>query len=211
MTNKEYKNTALAALKGNWAPAVVAAIVYLAIVLVIVMPYSLNSGINPGSTSPVATVVYMLGSIFVLLPLGVGIYNAYLRLVNDGDANITSNMFSVGFGNYGHKLGGMFLVQVFTILWSLLFLIPGLIKTFSYAMTPFILEERPELSANQAIEESMRMMKGHKFDLFYLYLSFIGWIILSLFTAGIGLFWVIPYMYSATAAFYNDIKSVEVV
>ena len=74
-------------------------------------------------------------------------------------------------------------------------------------MTWFILEDEPELSPNKAIELSMAMMKGHKFDLFYLYLSFIGWGILSLFTLGIGLLWLTPYMYTSVAAFYQDVKA----
>lgn len=89
----------------------------------------------------------------------------------------------------------------------LLFIIPGIVKSFSYAMTPYILEENPELSANEAIDRSRAMMKGHKFDLFWLYLSFIGWILLSILTLGIGLLWLAPYMQTATAAFYEDVKA----
>ena len=73
-------------------------------------------------------------------------------------------------------------------------------------MTPFILKDYPELSANQAINLSMKMMEGRKFDLFYLYLSFIGWGILALFTLGIGYLWLMPYMYTSTAAFYQNVK-----
>ena len=75
-------------------------------------------------------------------------------------------------------------------------------------MTFYILNERPELSANQAIDESRRLMKGHKFDLFYLDLSFIGWYLLAgIFTLGIGILWVLPYHYTARAAFWEDIKA----
>ena len=96
---------------------------------------------------------------------------------------------------------------IFEFLWTMLFIIPGIIKAFSYAMTPYILVEHPEMSANQAINESMRLMKGHKFDLFYLYLSFIGWGILSVLTLGIGFLWLIPYMETSQAAFYADVKA----
>ena len=67
--------------------------------------------------------------------------------------------------------------------------------------------ERPELSANEAIDLSKAMMKGHKFDLFWLGLSFIGWGVLTILTAGIGIFWLMPYMYTAYAAFYQDVKA----
>ena len=73
-------------------------------------------------------------------------------------------------------------------------------------MTPFIITEHPEMSANEAIDESRRIMSGHKFDLFYLFLSFIGWFLLGLLSLGIGFFWIIPYVQAAEVAFYNDIK-----
>lgn len=83
---------------------------------------------------------------------------------------------------------------------------PGIIKTLSYAMTNYILVDKPELSANEAINLSKDMMYGHKFDLFYLYLSFAGWFILCLFTFGIGFLWFFPYAQTAQASFYLDVK-----
>ena len=74
-------------------------------------------------------------------------------------------------------------------------------------MTPFILVDNPELSANQAIDLSRAMMKGRKFDLFWLVLSFMGWILLGILTFGVGLLWVIPYMYTSMASFYEDVKA----
>ncbi len=87
------------------------------------------------------------------------------------------------------------------------FLIGPLNIGFAYAMTPYILAENPELSAWDASTRSREMMKGHKFDLFYLYLSFIGWGILAVLTLGIGFIWLVPYVQTTTAAFYNDLKS----
>ena len=101
----------------------------------------------------------------------------------------------------------MLLMTIMVFLWSLLLIIPGIIKWFSYAMTPFILEENPELSASEAIHRSRMMMRGHKFDLFYLYLSFIGWFILCILTAGIGFLWLGPYVDTALAAFYEEVKA----
>lgn len=74
-------------------------------------------------------------------------------------------------------------------------------------MTPYILHENPELSASEAIHRSRMMMKGHKFDLFWLQLSFIGWFFLCLLTTGIGFLWLQPYYYTAQAAFYEEVKS----
>lgn len=98
-------------------------------------------------------------------------------------------------------------MSVKLILWTLLLIIPGIIKAFCYAMTPYIMVEHPEYSAQEAIDASCDMMRGHLFDLFWLYLSFIGWAILSVLTCGIGFFWLIPYMATSQAAFYFDLKT----
>ena len=88
----------------------------------------------------------------------------------------------------------------------LLFIIPGIIKSFSYAMTYFIINDHPEYSINQAITESRRMMDGHKMEYFILCLSFIGWFILSCITLGIGFLWLIPYFYTTSAAFMKRLQ-----
>lgn len=98
------------------------------------------------------------------------------------------------------------LMAIYTFLWTLLFIIPGIIAAFSYAMTPYILEEHPEMSVNEAITASKEMMRGNKGRLFCLDISFIGWYILSLFTLGIGLLWLVPYQSAATAAFYYEVS-----
>ena len=87
-----------------------------------------------------------------------------------------------------------------------MFIIPGIIKSFSYAMTYFIINDHPEYSLNQAITESRRMMDGHKMEYFILCLSFIGWFILSCITLGIGFLWLIPYFYTTSAAFTKRLQ-----
>ncbi len=102
----------------------------------------------------------------------------------------------------------MFLVQLFIGLWSLLFVIPGIIKGYSYSQAAFIKTENPKISPMRAIELSKIMMEGHKADLFYLHLSFIGWMLLSGFTYNIlGIVYVYPYFYSALSFAYIEIKS----
>ena len=203
-TNQDYKNAALAALKGKWAPAVLCAVVFIVI-----------AGVSSATTStsdPNNFVFWhfaglSLFSILVVYPLEIGYYNAHRALFNEGDGQLLKNTFKMGFKNWLHNVFGMFLMMVFVCLWSLLFIVPGIIKAFAYALTPYILVDKPELSANQAIDLSKAMMKGHKFDLFWLGLSFIGWIILCIPTLGLGLFWLMPYMTTATAAFYEDVKA----
>lgn len=207
-TNQEYKNTALDALKGKWAPAVVCTIVYLLIALVISVSMEF---FNPETTATgvylSVTVAILLLTYLVLLPLTVGYYYAHNQLLVNGDDSMTGNMFRTGFARYGHNLWGMILMSILIFLWTLLFIIPGIIKSFAYFLTPYILVDNPELSANEAINLSQKMMKGHKFDLFWLELSFIGWILLGILTLGVGYVWLMPYMMTATADFYQDVKA----
>lgn len=207
-TNQEYKNAALAALKGHWAPAVVCTIVYM---LLAIVPSLTLQLIDPAKVADgVFWTVYALvmGFMFlVLMPLQVGFYNAHKDLLANGDDPLTSNMFRIGFGRWGHNMWGTLLMGIFIFLWSLLLFIPGLVKSFAYMLTPFILVDNPELSANEAINLSQKMMKGHKFDLFFLELSFLGWILLGILTLGIGYFWLMPYIYASVAAFYQDVKA----
>ena len=213
-TNQEYKNAALAALKGNWAPFVVAMIIMMAFMYVVMGPYlfvyQVSLGMHQIVISPAfafaAVAVYILGMPLLAMPLTLGFNYASNRLLVEGDNRAVGNLFRDSFGNWGRKVWGMFLMNFFVSLWSLLLIIPGFIKYYAYALTPYILIDNPELSANQAINLSQKMMKGHKFDMFILHLSFIGWIFLSIFTFGIGLLWLLPYMMTAQAAFYQDVK-----
>ena len=98
-----------------------------------------------------------------------------------------------------------FLRGLYIFLWSLLFIIPGVVAEYSYAMTGFILAEHPELTATEAIEKSKELMYGNRWRLFCLRFSFIGWSILSAMTFGIGDLWLTPYRQAADAAFYREI------
>lgn len=210
--NQKYKNAALAALKGNWAPSVVASVVMYAL-LYLALGASLAPSFIPMANNMVLGCLGFTyaGLFFIYMPLSVGVSYTFNRLYAEGDNNVTGNLFRDSLDGYLRNVWGMFLMFIFVFLWSLLFLIPGIIKAYSYAMTPYILKDYPELSANQAINLSRKMMKGHKLDLFILQLSFIGWGILTLFTAGIGTLWLMPYMMTAQAAFYQDIKNEHII
>ncbi len=90
-------------------------------------------------------------------------------------------------------------------LWTLLFVIPGIVATYRYAMAPYIMAENPDIGIMEAIEESKQMMNGHKMDLFWLHLSFLGWAFLCVFTLGIGALWLNPYMNVTEAEFYLEL------
>lgn len=207
-TNQDLKNAALEALRGNWAPAVVCTIIYLLLSVGI-------SLLQPNIDDPTAALtgaqkIMMVANVLllflVMVPLGIGYYQAFKVLFTDGDNKLTANCFRLSFGNYFKNVAAYLLMCLFIFLWTLLLIIPGIIKALAYSMTPFILKDFPELSVNQAINLSQKMMKGHKFDYFWLGLSFIGWILLGLLTLGIGYIWLIPYMYTSYAAFYEEVK-----
>lgn len=215
-TNQELKNSALAALKGNWAPAVLGAIFFTFATCLITSPgYCANmaafdmpffNSINPKLLKLFSNSSFLL-NFFLLYPLSLGYSVAHKELLQNGDAAITRNTVRLAFSDYVRNAVSILLVYLYTLLWTLLFIVPGIIKGLAYSLTPFIVKDNPQLSPNQAINLSMKMMKGHKFDLFYLYLSFIGWILLAMLTLGIGLLWVIPYMQTSMAAFYLDVKN----
>ena len=213
--NNDYKNEALAALKGNWGKAVLATLVYFAVVVLLLIPYLVKSvkvsadptDLEAAKSLMGTMVLYIIGLLLVGGPLLVGLVNSFKVLFTSGDSNLVSNEFKIGFGNWLHNFWGYLLKNIFIFLWSLLLYIPGIIKSLSYAMTNYILVDNPELSANQAINLSKDMMYGHKFDLFYLYLSFAGWFLLCILTLGLGYLWFYPYVQSAQASFYQDVKA----
>ena len=142
----------------------------------------------------------------LLLPLIWGFYTMYLDHIR-GEKVGLGNLFK-GYSKewFSKSLLTLLLMYVYILLWTLLLIIPGIIKALSYAMTPYVLKDNPNMKNNEAIEESMRLMSGHKAELFLLGLSFIGWALLSLLTLGIGFLWLIPYMQTAFAYFYEDLK-----
>ncbi len=146
---------------------------------------------------------FVLGSI-----INAGYSKFNLELVDGKKETEINTLF--GYFPYWKTLIAANLRQIIYIfLWSLLFIIPGIIAGYSYAMTGYILAENPELSSKEAIERSKQMMEGNRFRLFCLELSFIGWSILCIFTLGIGDLWLTPYMQAALAAFYRDVSGTE--
>ncbi|WP_332892325.1 DUF975 family protein [Lottiidibacillus patelloidae] len=108
--------------------------------------------------------------------------------------------------NYSLKIvATSIFVWIFTFLWFLLLIIPGIIKGIAYSQTYFILKDNPDLMPLEAITESRKRMNGLKWKFFLLNLSFIGWGILCIFTLGIGLLWLIPYITTSLAAFYQEL------
>ncbi len=157
----------------------------------------------------VAILVGVLLAIFVFYPLQIGCYR-YLEEASYEQRTV-SDLGLLGFafknGRYGNVVKNMFLMELFVFLWSLLFIIPGIIKTYEYRMIPFILAENPDLDTKQVFALSKEMMTGNKWASFVLDLSFIGWIFLTIFTCGIlAIFYVTPYMLMTDAYLYDTLK-----
>ena len=147
-----------------------------------------------------------IGTFFAAPPLIVGYVFFCLHVYRNEQTDI-SDMFNTGFGDYWRSVGGILWMWLFTWLWSLLFIIPGIIKALSYFMTPYILAESKNVSATEALKLSMRMTKGYKGEIFVMYLSYIGWMLLSGLTAGIlYILYVGPYMNTALAGLYDELK-----
>ena len=130
---------------------------------------------------------------------------AGILLKQHGDQAYTVSDLCSQFHRFGQGFAQKFLRELYCFLWGLLFIIPGIIAGLSYAMTPFLMAEHPEMSAGEAIACSKELMDGHKWDLFVLHLSFIGWDLLAMVTLGLGNLVLNPYKNAAEAAFYRKI------
>ena len=149
--------------------------------------------------------VAILLDVFIFNPLEVGCKKYYLRNLNE-----PAQVGNIGYAfdnNYKNITKTMFFRDLFTVLWTLLFIIPGIVKSYEYQMIPYLLADNPQMTKEQAFEESKRMMQGQKWKAFVLDLSFIGWNILSALTLGIlGIFYVQPYMDATHAALYEALR-----
>ncbi len=158
---------------------------------------------EPVTLAVFVTVGFVL-TIF-LIPLEYGYEVSFLRFCK-GNTLTIKEMFDTFFGDYAKAFVRVLVVSIFIFLWSLLLIIPGIIKSLAYSMSFFISDEHPEMTTLQCIDESERMMKGHKWELFILKLSFIGWILLAILTLGIGFLWLAPYMHTTKVKFYEQLK-----
>ena len=185
MVAKDYRQAAWQKLSGNWGTAVLG---YLIFALII------------GAAG--ATFV---GGLILSGPMAFGLAAFFLWFARRQTPQIETLFSGFTYCFVNSMLAGI-LVSIFTFLWSLLFVIPGIVKMYSYSMTMYVLADHPEMSATDAIAESQRIMQGNKWRLFCLDFSFIGWTLLSALTFGILMLWVAPYQETARAEFYESIR-----
>lgn len=215
VTRKELKDNAKQSLRENWGWAI---IVFL--ITAIIFGIFTGAGhwldetcINYDGTnifyqfaSPIGSILLWIGSF-----IGLSRNIAFLELRDDQKEEKTyMAAFSVFTENrFGPELINFVLVSIFTFLWTWLLIISGIIKAYSYSMTPYIVKDMvasgKQVSATDGINASKELMKGHKMALFIFDLSFLGWNILAAITCGIGYLWVTPYYQTAKANFYRRI------
>ena len=196
-TRAELKAMAKQQIKGN--------IGMLFVVTLIIGAVSAIAGAVAGVVPGVGLAV----SVVVTPALSLSLVRVYLALVNAGKKPEAKDAFT-GFDDFWTAFKTTFLVGLYTFLWSLLFVIPGIIKAFSYSQAMYIVAENKGIGAREAIRQSQAMMDGHKAELFVLGLSFIGWGLLVTVTLGIAAIWVVPYMQATMVNFYNNLKPAEV-
>lgn len=153
-----------------------------------------------------SSMTFGLSAFFLSPPMTVGLA-FFSYLVYQGARPEFGDMFTFGFNDYGRKLGGILWSMLFEFLWTLLFIVPGIIKAIAYSMTPYLLSEYRDIPATEAIKVSMKITYGRKWDIFIMYVSFIGWILLAGMTFGLThIFYSGPYMNTAFAGMYDVLK-----
>lgn len=186
MKAKEIRRKALVKLEGNWVPMI-------------------------GITILVSVMSAAFGYVYVLIaPLilpGAALFT--LKMIRNEKPDIADL-----FGTYKNYLNALVVFVIETLIIAaglLLFIVPGIIFAYMFSLTSFIIADDTEqnLPAFEILKESARLMKGYKWKLFCLHLSFIGWILLCIITFGIALLWVSPYMAAAHAVFYDEIKKAD--
>ena len=223
----DYRERARASLRGNWGIAVLVSFLGMLLggietVSVVNVTYDTSSGVGfevfgvdprtahiPADVLGFLTMAMMAAGFYALIKfviggaveLGVCAYFSKLALGENADVNDEFAYFKY----FGKAFGLRLVTSVFVFLWSLLFVIPGLVAAYRYAMAPYIMAEHPEMGIMEAIEASKQMMDGNKWALFCLDISFIGWTFLSALTFGIGDLFLTPYTRTANAHFYMNL------
>lgn len=212
MERATLKANAKKSLKGKYWPAILVTIV---LGVLIGLPASLASLTSPqaiiengvvvetSSMNPYQVVALIIAIIFFSL-FTLGGFSFFLKIARNRKTEWTE-VFSQTSRAVACFLSAL-LMGIFTFLWSLLLIIPGIIASYRYRQTQFILVDDPKIGPLEAITKSKEMMKGHKMDLFVMDLSFLGWNILAVLTFGLLYFWLAPYMAVSYANFYDALK-----
>jgi len=189
------RKAARQSLAGNWKNAIITSLLFAAVTILPAMFAVLIFGEHFGKA---------VGNLYALLvggPFCFGISYFFLKLFRKQETKHSDVFY--GFDFFIKALLLYLVTTIFIILWTLLFIIPGIVAAYRYRLAFLVLIDNPNLSTMEAINESKRLMSGNKSKLFFLDLSFIGWALLSCLTFGIGFIALLPYVYTATVVFYE--------
>jgi len=190
--NYELRQMSRNQLKGQWGTAILLHLIFAAVGYI---PYFLPE------------FAAFIANLIITGPLTLGLMACFISLVR-GESFRFEKLFD-GFSNFQPALITHLLSLLFIFLWSLLLVIPGIIAAYRYSQVFYILNDNPNMAASDVLKESKKMMMGYKGKLFMLHLSFFGWAILSALTLGIGFLWLLPYIQTSMANFYENLKEVQ--
>ncbi len=187
-TNIEIMSSSRAQLQGKWKSIIIVSLIYMLMKIVVGSIHKIGGFINLLLSGPIA--------------FGMNYY--FLSFARGKDPEL-EDLFK-GFSIFPKTCGAYLLIVIYTVLWALLLVVPGIIAAISYSMTFYIMVDNPQIGAQDAIKKSKQMMNGNKYRYFCLLCRFIGWFLLCLLTAGIGFLWLIPYFMVSTARFYESLN-----
>ena len=201
----EYRAQAREALQNRWGEAAIASLIILVAAMVISIPSFMAEW--AGSITTVLSVL--------ILPLQYAYYISLLERTRGGEEELTrftlQYAINHAYANTRFLVAGLLVMLISMVLAIFTLGIGAIIVNYMYSMVPYLLHDYPELTPREAMKISREMMSGQKWNLFVLDLTFIGWILLSILTAGIGMIFVEPYMSTTRAAYYEDLKSEKLV
>jgi uncharacterized membrane protein len=199
ISRKELKTAAKGSLKGRWGgPIGITAILFAFFILTGAI----------GQANKDFSIIGSLISIFLTGAFNFGVCCYYLLFVKNTEKPEISLIFK-GFNYYLKTLGMYLWMMLWVILWALLLVVPGIIKSIAYSQSFYIIAENPSVQVKDALKVSMKMTDGHKGEIFVLYLSFFGWMLLCILTLGIGFLWLVPYMTATLTNLYLKLKEIS--
>lgn len=188
--NAELMRSARESLRGKWGLAIAVGLVFMIVTGIV---GNIDKRVGP------------LLNLLVAGPLAGGLAMFYLSIARGTEAKF-EQLFD-GFKVYATYLVAYLLILVYVFLWALLLIVPGIIAAISYSMTYFIIADEPTIAASDALKRSKEMMRGNKWKFFRLQLRFLGWALLAILSLGIGFLWLLPYIQTSVAKFYDDLKN----
>lgn len=207
-TPYEYRAQARETLQNRWGEAIIIQAVIIMLATLMSAPSMITSYYPELMTFSSFTSIGTL----LLLPIQYAFYNVLLRAVRKNNENWWQSTWQIVSKQFGSFFLAGLLIMVLSLLLGVITLgIGTIILAYAYSMVPYLLHDYPELSVREAMKLSREMTRGHKWELFILDLTFIGWILLAILTLGIGVLFVEPYQQTARAAFYEDLKSERIV